>query len=90
MKIVIVSNVSSIIRLFVIFFAAYIFLCVEHFYLSMFSQGYLLCNREIISHDVGDFEYTPKPEYEGPFTVYNLRDEVCICWLLFQKYFVFP
>ena len=22
-----------------------------------------------------DFEYTPKPEYEGPFTVFNEPDE---------------
>ena len=28
-------------------------------------QGYLICNREIMSTDVDDFEYTPKPEYEG-------------------------
>ncbi|GBP24391.1 DNA polymerase epsilon catalytic subunit A [Eumeta japonica] len=28
-------------------------------------QGYLITNREIISIDVEDFEYTPKPEFEG-------------------------
>ena len=28
-------------------------------------QGYLITNREIISTDVEDFEYTPKPEFEG-------------------------
>lgn len=28
-------------------------------------QGYLITNREIISTDVQDFEYTPKPEFEG-------------------------
>lgn len=28
-------------------------------------QGYLITNREIISADVDDFEYTPKPEFEG-------------------------
>lgn len=28
-------------------------------------QGYLITNREIISVDVEDFEYTPKPEFEG-------------------------
>lgn len=22
-----------------------------------------------------DFEFTPKPEFEGPFTIYNARDE---------------
>ena len=40
-------------------------------------QGYLITNREVIGADVEDFEYTPKPEYEGPFTVFNEPDEVC-------------
>ena len=38
-------------------------------------QGYLITNREIISEDVEDFEYTPKPEFEGPFIVYNEQNE---------------
>ena len=37
---------------------------------------YLLINREVVAADVEDFEYTPKPEYEGPFTVFNELDEV--------------
>lgn len=40
-----------------------------------FSQGYLITNREIISSDIEDFEYTPKPEFEGLFTVFNEADE---------------
>ena len=39
-------------------------------------QGYLITNREVVGANVEDFEYTPKPEYEGPFTVYNEPDEV--------------
>lgn len=39
-------------------------------------QGFLICNREIVSQDVEDFEYTPRPEFEGPFTVFNEQDEV--------------
>lgn len=39
-------------------------------------QGYLITNREIVSDDIDDFEYTPKPEYEGEFTVFNEPDEV--------------
>ena len=39
-------------------------------------QGYLIINREIVSEDIEDFEYTPKPEYEGQFTVVNEPDEV--------------
>ena len=50
----------------------------------MHIKGYLLVNREVVAADVENFEYTPKPEYEGPFTVYNEPDEVqymctCIC-----------
>ncbi|XP_022098482.1 DNA polymerase epsilon catalytic subunit A-like [Acanthaster planci] len=41
-------------------------------------QGYLITNREIVSEDVEDFEYTPKPEYEGPFTIFNEADEPCL------------
>jgi DNA polymerase epsilon subunit 1 len=40
-------------------------------------QGFLITNREIVSEDIDDFEYTPKPEYEGPFIVFNEPDEVC-------------
>jgi DNA polymerase epsilon subunit 1 len=39
-------------------------------------QGYLITNREIVSEDIEDFEYTPKPEYEGPFVIFNEPDEV--------------
>lgn len=38
-------------------------------------QGYLIINRDIISEDIDDFEYTPKEGYEGPFTTFNERDE---------------
>ena len=38
-------------------------------------QGFLITNREIVSEDIADFEYTPKPEYQGPFLVFNEPDE---------------
>lgn len=38
-------------------------------------EGFLITNREIISEDIEDFEYTPKPEYPGEFTVFNEPDE---------------
>ncbi|EFN52544.1 hypothetical protein CHLNCDRAFT_26745 [Chlorella variabilis] len=38
-------------------------------------QGYLIINREVVGADVGNFEYTPKPEFEGPFHVFNCADE---------------
>jgi len=39
-------------------------------------QGYLITNREIVSEDIDDFEYTPKEGYEGPFIIFNEPDEV--------------
>lgn len=41
-------------------------------------QGFLITNREIVSEDIQDFEYTPKPEYEGPFTIFNEPDEAAV------------
>lgn len=40
------------------------------------AQGYLITNREIISQDIEDFEYTPRPEFPGPFLIFNEADEV--------------
>lgn len=45
-------------------------------YIYVFFQGFLITNREIVSEDIEDFEFTPKPEYEGPFTIFNEPDEV--------------
>lgn len=42
-------------------------------------KGFLITNREIVSENIEDFEFTPKPEYEGPFTVFNEDDEVHGC-----------
>lgn len=39
------------------------------------AQGYLIVNRDIVSEDIEDFEYTPKDGYEGPFTTFNEPDE---------------
>jgi len=39
-------------------------------------QGFLITNRDIVSEDIEDFEYTPKEGYEGPFVVFNEPDEV--------------
>ena len=51
----------------------YFTVCVSH---PVLPQGYLLTNREVVGGDVEDFEYTPKPEYEGPFRVFNEPNEV--------------
>lgn len=47
-------------------------------------QGYLIINREIVSEDIDDFEYTPKPEYEGQFTVVNEPDESSLLQRFFE------
>ncbi|KAJ5266801.1 DNA polymerase epsilon catalytic subunit A [Penicillium angulare] len=38
-------------------------------------QGFLITNREIVSEDINDFEYTPKPEYPGAFVIFNEPNE---------------
>ena len=49
----------------------------------------MIINREIVSEDIEDFEYTPKPEYEGQFTVINEPDEVQVCNLMLAEYIYF-
>ena len=39
-------------------------------------QAYHIINRDIVSEDIEDFEYTYKEGYEGPFIVFNGPDEV--------------
>lgn len=39
-------------------------------------QGFLITNREIVSSDIEDFDYSPKPgEYDGPFIIFNEENE---------------
>ncbi|ORX90877.1 putative DNA polymerase epsilon catalytic subunit A [Basidiobolus meristosporus CBS 931.73] len=47
-------------------------------------QGYLITNREIISEDIDDFEYTPKPEFEGPFIIFNEPNEEALIRRFFE------
>lgn len=49
-------------------------------------QGYLITNREIVSEDIEDFEYTPKPEYEGPFIIFNEVDEKATLERFFEHF----
>ena len=37
--------------------------------------GFLITNREIVSQNIDDFEYTPKPEYQGLFHIFNEKNE---------------
>jgi len=41
-------------------------------------QGFLITNREVVSEDIADFDYTPKPEYPGPFMIFNEPDEKAV------------
>lgn len=47
-------------------------------------EGFLIVNREIVSADIEDFEYTPKPEYPGRFTVFNEPDELALLRRFFE------
>jgi DNA polymerase epsilon subunit 1 len=44
----------------------------------------LITNREIVSQDIDDFEYTPKPEFEGNFQIFNEPDEVSLLRRFFE------
>ena len=37
-----------------------------------------ITNREIVSEDIEDFEYTLREGYEGPFIIFNEKDEACV------------
>lgn len=47
-------------------------------------EGVLITNREIVSEDIDDFSYCPKPEYEGLFTIYNEPDERAVIERFFE------
>jgi DNA polymerase epsilon subunit 1 len=47
-------------------------------------QGFLITNREIVSEDIQDFDYTPKPEYQGPFMIFNEPDEKALIERFFE------
>jgi DNA polymerase epsilon subunit 1 len=41
-------------------------------------QGFLITNREVVSEDIADFDYTPRPDYPGPFMIFNEPDEKAV------------
>jgi DNA polymerase epsilon subunit 1 len=47
-------------------------------------QGFLITNREIVESNVEDFEYTPKEEFEGKFTVFNEANEKAVLLKFFS------
>ncbi|KHN70755.1 DNA polymerase epsilon catalytic subunit A [Toxocara canis] len=48
------------------------------------AHGYLIVNRQIVSDDVEDFEYTPRPELKGNFHVFNVEDEAAVIKCFFD------
>ncbi|CEH14532.1 dna polymerase catalytic subunit a [Ceraceosorus bombacis] len=57
--------------------------CVMMISYMIDGQGFLITNREIVSEDISNFEYSPKKEYEGPFVIYNEANELA----LLQRFF---
>lgn len=49
-------------------------------------RGFLIINREIVSADINAFEYTPKAEYIGEFTVWNEKDEAALIRKFFDHF----
>ncbi|SJM88070.1 probable DNA polymerase epsilon catalytic subunit A [Zygosaccharomyces bailii] len=47
-------------------------------------EGFLITNREIISEDIEDFEYSPTDEFLGQFTIFNEADEMCLLQRFFE------
>ncbi|ODV90059.1 hypothetical protein CANCADRAFT_1791 [Tortispora caseinolytica NRRL Y-17796] len=47
-------------------------------------EGFLITNRDIVSEDIDDFEYTPKPEYPGVFTIFNEEGEKAVLERFFE------
>lgn len=43
-------------------------------------QGYLITNREVVSADISDFEYSPNKEFESFFKCINCPDEMELIW----------
>jgi DNA polymerase epsilon subunit 1 len=50
------------------------------------AQGYLITSRSVVSADVHDFEYTPKPNYPGPFIIFNEADEKALLQRFFAEF----
>ncbi|CAM9091188.1 unnamed protein product, partial [Phaeothamnion confervicola] len=46
--------------------------------------GHLIISRTVVSEDIADFEYTPKPRFKGPFTIANEPDEAALIRRFFQ------
>merc|ERR1740117_684808 len=48
-------------------------------------QGYLIVNRQVVSEDIEDFEYTPLPQFPGEFKIFNEPDEKALLQRFFSE-----
>lgn len=58
--------------------------CISMISYMVDQQGYLIVNREIVAEDIEDFEYSPKPEFLGPFRVFNVPNEQALLRTFFD------
>lgn len=49
-------------------------------------QGYLIVSRSVVSQDIDDFEYTPKPTLPGPFHIFNEENEKKLLQRFFTEF----
>jgi len=49
-------------------------------------RGHLITNRDIVSEDIGDFEYTPNEGCEGPVVIFNKLNEVNYSYALIFRF----
>jgi DNA polymerase epsilon subunit 1 len=50
------------------------------------AQGYLIVSRSVVSSDVQNFDYTPKPNYPGPFHIFNESNEKDLLQRFFSEF----
>jgi DNA polymerase epsilon subunit 1 len=47
-------------------------------------EGFLITNRKLVGADIEDLEYTPKPDYQGKFAIFNEEDELHLLQTFFN------
>ena len=49
-------------------------------------QGFLIVSRSVVASDIQNFEYTPKPNYPGPFHIFNESNEKDLLQRFFSEF----
>ena len=50
------------------------------------AQGYLIVSRSVVASDIQNFDYTPKPNYPGPFHIFNELNEKDLLQRFFTEF----